>query len=278
MATTMEIPAGCSPVATRLTPGRRRGAWLGAALLASVLAGPIGGAQAALFSDDEARQAILDLRKRVDEQNTQQRQQQAELAEQVNQLRRSLLDLNTQLEQLRAEMARLRGQDEQLAREVSELQRKTRDVEQGVDERMRRIEPQKVTVDGKEFLVEPDEKRLFDAAMESVRKADFAGAAQGFSAFLRRYPASGYGPTAQFWLGNAHYGKRDYKDAIAAFRGLISSSPDSPRIPEALLSIANCQAELKDNKAARKTLDDLIKAYPASEAAQAAKERMLSLK
>jgi tol-pal system protein YbgF len=254
------------------------GARLGAALLAlsAALAGP--SAHAAIFGDDEARQAILDLRKRVDEANEAQRLRQVELGEQINQLRRSLFDLNTQIEQMRAEMARMRGQDEQLAREVSELQRKQRDVEQGVDERIRRIEPQKVSVDGKEFLADPDEKRLFDAAMESVRKADFAAAAQGFGGFLRRYPTSGYGPTAQFWLGNAQYGKRDYKEAIAAFRGLIATAPDNARVPEALLSIANCQAELKDNKAARKTLDELIKAYPASEAAQAARERMLSLK
>lgn len=254
------------------------GSRLGAALLAlsAALAGP--SAHAAIFGDDEARQAILELRKRVDDANEAQRLRQVELGEQIGQLRRSLLELNSQIEQLRAEMARMRGQDEQLAREVSELQRKQRDVEQGVDERIRRIEPQKVSVDGKEFLADPDEKRLFDTAMESVRKADFAAAAQGFGGFLRRYPTSGYGPTAQFWLGNAHYGKRDYKEAIAAFRSLIATAPENARVPEALLSIANCQAELKDNKAARKTLDELIKAYPASEAAQAARERMLSLK
>ncbi|MFM8900281.1 MAG: tol-pal system protein YbgF [Burkholderiales bacterium] len=235
-------------------------------------------AQAALFSDDEARRAILDLRKRVDENNEAARARQIELLDQISQLRRSLLELNTQIEQLRAEMARMRGQDEQLAREVSELQRKQRDVEQGVDERMRRIEPQKVSVDGKEFLADPDEKRSYEAAMDTMRKADFAGAVQGFAAFLKRYPASGYAPSAYLWLGNAHYGKREYKEAIAAFRAMMANAPDSVRVPEALLSIANCQIELKDTKAARKTLDDLVKAHPKSEAAQAARERLATLK
>ncbi|MCX7234495.1 MAG: tol-pal system protein YbgF, partial [Burkholderiales bacterium] len=50
------------------------------------------------------------------------------------------------------------------------------------------------------------------------------------------------------------------------------------RAPEAALSVANCQAELKDTRGARKTLDDLIKAYPASEAAGAAKDRLKVLK
>ena len=36
--------------------------------------------------------------------------------------------------------------------------------------------------------------------------------------------------------------------------------------------------ELRDAKAARRTLDELVKAYPASEAAQAGRERLASLK
>jgi TolA-binding protein len=35
---------------------------------------------------------------------------------------------------------------------------------------------------------------------------------------------------------------------------------------------------LKDTKAARKTLEDLLKAYPQSEAASAAKERLARLR
>ena len=83
---------------------------------------------------------------------------------------------------------------------------------------------------------------------------------------------------ARFWQGNALYGKRDYKEAIVAFRAFVVRSPESERAPEALLAIANSQAEMKDKVAARKTLDELIKAYPKSEAAVAGKERLASLK
>jgi tol-pal system protein YbgF len=82
----------------------------------------------------------------------------------------------------------------------------------------------------------------------------------------------------RFWLGNAQYGKRDYKDAIATFRAFVAGAPEHPRAPEAMLALANTQAELKDTRGARKTIDDLVKAYPRSEAAQAGKERLASLK
>jgi TolA-binding protein len=84
--------------------------------------------------------------------------------------------------------------------------------------------------------------------------------------------------TALFWLGNAQYATRNYKEAVVNFRSLIAKNPEHVRAPEAVLSVANCQLELKDTKGARTTLTNLIKAYPQSEASVAAKERLASLK
>lgn len=249
----------------------------GAALMSAVLLA-MPAAQAGLFDDEEARRAILDLRQRIDQGNEQSRARQAEQTEQINLLRRSLLDLNTQLEQMRAELAKLRGQDEQLTRDVSELQRRQKDVQQSFDDRVRKLEPQKVSADGKEFLADAEEKRQYDEAIAVLRKGDFAGAAAALSTFTKRYPSSGYNDSALFWLGNAQYGRREYKEAIASFRSMVAAAPDHPRAPEALLSIANCQVELKDTKGARRTLDELLKTYPKSEAAQAGRERLASLK
>ena len=235
-------------------------------------------AQAQLFADDDARKAILDLRARLAQSEEQAKARNAELAEQIQTMRRSLLDMNSQLEAVRAEAARLRGSNEQLLRDVSELQRRQRDVAQAVDDRLRKVEPQKVTIEGREFLVDPEEKRQYEAALAQLRAGDFDRAAQSFAAFQVRWPASGYGASARYWQGNALYGKRDYKEAINAFRAFLAKAPDSERASEAMLAIANSQAEMKDKPAARKTLDELIKAYPKSEAAVAAKERLAALK
>ncbi len=248
------------------------------AMLAAVAAGP---ARAALFEDDEARKAIIDLRARLtasEEQARKSQADQAQLTDQIQQLRRSLLDLNGQLEALRGELARLRGQDEQLARDVAELQRRQKDLAQGVDERVRKLEPQKVSLDGKEFLAEQEEKRQYDDAIALLRSGDFDKSAITLASFLRRFPSSGYADSARFWLGNAQYGKRDYKEAIATFRSFIATAPDHPRAPEAMLALANSQAESKDVKGARRTLDELIKQYPKSEAAQAGRDRLAALK
>jgi tol-pal system protein YbgF len=241
---------------------------LGAVLLAC------GAAQAQLFPDNEARKAIVEIRA-ADEQ---QKKVVADLTEQVTQLKRSLLELNNQIEALRGELARSRGSNEQLARDVSELQRRAKDIAQGVDERMRKLEPQKVSLDGKDFLADAEEKRQYDDAFASVRGGDFASAVPSLSGFLHRWPQSGYADSARFWLGNAQYGKRDLKEAIAAFRAFIAAAPDHARVPEAMLAIANSQSESKDSKGARVTLTELLRKYPQSEAAQAGRERLAALK
>ena len=237
--------------------------------------------QAGLFDDEEARKAILELRQKVDTHkqagDAADIEQRKALEESNAALRRSLLDLQNQLEALRAEQAKLRGQDEQLAKDVAELQRRQKDMVQAVDERVRRFEPTKVTVDGREFSAEPAEKRDYDAAFAVFRKPDFPASQVAFIDFIRRYPQSGYNPSALFWLGNAQYATRNYVEAISNFRSMIAQAPDHPKASEAALSIANCQIEIKDNRAARKTLEDLMKVYPQSEAAAAAKDRLARL-
>jgi tol-pal system protein YbgF len=251
---------------------------LHALALAALLAAGCGSARAALFEDDEARKAILELRNRVGQLERTNTEQGTALRDEIQQLRRQLVDLNNQLELMRGEEAKLRGLNEQLTRDVAELQRRQKDVSQGIDERLRKFEPQQVTVDGKSFNADPDEKHLYEEALAPMRNGDFANAANLLSAFLQRYPRSGYVDSARFWLGNALYGKRQYKEAIASFRAFVSGAPQHPRAPEGLLAIANCQIEMKDTKGAKATLNELLKSYGQSEAAQAAKERLAALK
>ena len=244
-----------------------------AALVAMSLLG-LGSAQAALFEDDEARRAILDLRQRLEATNNALKAQ----ADDNAQLRRVLVELQGQIDTMQAELSKSRGAQEQLTRDVSDLQLRQRDAQTGLEERLRKFEPATVSLDGREFQVDPAEKREYDATMDIFRKGDFAAAQAGLQRFLQRYPQTGYLPSALFWLGNASYAVKDYKASMAQFRQMLTVAPTHARASEALLAISNVQIELKDTKAARKTLEDLIKAYPQSDVAQAARDRLPKLR
>jgi tol-pal system protein YbgF len=231
-----------------------------------------------LFEDDDARKAILDLRQRLDEVRLDVDRGRKASADESAALGKSLLDLQRQIELSRSEMSALRGENERLVRELTDVQRKLKDHVQTVNDRLVKLEPVKAKIDGVEFSADPRESRDFDAALGVFRKGDFSSAQSNFVAFIDRYPSSGYAPTALFWLANAQYATRDYKEAIVNFRALVAKNPGHVRAPEAVLSVANCQMELKDPKGAKKTLNELIKAYPESEAAVAAQERLSVLK
>lgn len=226
-------------------------------------------AQAALFEDDEARKAILDIRTRLTNM-------QSEIDAKAD--KANNFELNNQSEQLRQEIARLRGQIEVLTNELANAQKRQKDFYVDLDNRLRKLEPQQVTVDGKEAMVEQGEQRSYDAALAYFKAGDYRSAGAAFYDFTRRYPQSALVPSAQYWLGNTYYAQRDYRNAITAQQVVVKNHADSPKAADALLNIASCYMELKDKTAARKTLETLIAQYPESPSAQTAKERLSALK
>jgi tol-pal system protein YbgF len=253
-------------------------------------------AHAGIFDDDEARKAILDLRQQITSitatVNTNLTAAQQKNADEMAQLRKSLFELQNQIDKQKSDVSQLRGDNEVLARNLAEMQIRLKDIaqaaeqkiqaaeqrSQAVEQKLTKLEPVKISLDGREFMADPTEKRDFDAAFELFRSGDFVKSQKALFDFIQRYPGSGYSPSALYWLGNAQYSNRDYKEAIINFRSMISKTPEHLRAPEALLSIANCQLEMKDPKSAKKTLEDLLKAYPKSEAAFAGVERMRTIK
>lgn len=226
-------------------------------------------AQGALFDDDEARRAILDIRERLDSFN---RRLENKADKSTN------LDLAGQSEQLRTELAKLRGQIEVLANELANEQRRQKDFYTDLDTRLRKIEPQKATVDGREVNIEPAEQKTYDAALAYFKAGDYKNAGSTFFNFLRLYPQSGFAASAHYWLGNTYYAQRDYRNAIASQQTVVNNYPDNPKAPDALLNIASCYTELKDKAAAKKALDALVAQYPDSSAAQTAKERLAAFR
>ena len=223
-------------------------------------------AHAGLFDDDDARRAILDLRTQVASSNTR-----------IENLTKSLLDLTNQISQLQQSLAEARGQNETLANALSQLQIQQKDYYTARDGRLKKLEPQKTTVEGVEGTVMPGEKNAFDLALSQFQKGDYKGAIQGFSGFISSYPQSLYKPDAQYWMGNAYYAQRDYKRSDALLQSIVQNFPTHPKAPEALLALANNQAETGKKAAARKTLQALIAQYAQTETAQVAKERLAKL-
>ena len=77
-------------------------------------------AQAGIFSDNEARQAILDLRSEVKAQGDSKNAEIAKLMEQTEGLHRSLLSLQNQIEELKQSNSQQTGKIEELQKQLQD--------------------------------------------------------------------------------------------------------------------------------------------------------------
>ena len=213
----------------------------------------------ALFSDEDARKAIVDLRKTVAGSQS------------------VILDLQSQVDKLKSENAQLRGQIEGLQKQADELSANQKAYYRDLDKRVGVFEPQTIQVEGVSGLVQPGEKAAYDEALASFQASNLKKANTELSSFINKYPSSPYLPLALYWSGNTKYALKDYPGAITQLQTLMNKYPDHPRIPAATLSLANAQLESGKKTLAKKLLTDLMAKYPDSDSAKEAKKIAASL-
>jgi len=247
---------------------------------------------AQLFDDNEARRRIERLRQEVEayRQANEARIAKAEAAAQEaaerSADRGAILDLAQQIENLRSDIAKMRGQLEVIANQADTAEARQKQLYLDIDTRLRKLEesreraaaapekPAAAAAPAAEAEPSPAEAKAYQAALDQFKLGNYSLAVAAMQGFLVTYPTSPLAPNAQYWIGMALSGQRDYKSAIAAQRKLLSSWPDSPKAPDAMLSIASAQETMGDRASARKTLEELIAKYPASSSATSAKQRL----
>ena len=121
-------------------------------------------------------------------------------------------------------------------------------------------------------------EQRYGRAFDALKAGDYAASIAGMRDFIARHPDHPLADNAYYWLGQTHYLNRDYVQAIEAFASVGSKSPDSAKAPDALLKRGLSEVELKRIEAARRSFNDLIARYPASEAARLAREQLQRLR
>ena len=228
-------------------------------------------AHAALFSDDEARKGVTELRQRLDAQQETLTRMDRDLKELGD--KRAVIELSNMIEGLRRDIASLRGQLEVLANRIDGLDKRQKDLYVDLDTRIRKFETVQAEKD-KATQAAQAEQQSYEAGLAQFKANNYGAAIQTLQQFLVSYPSSQLAPSAQYWIGNAFYALRDFKSSIAAQQKLVATWPDSAKAPDALLNAASSQREMGDLNAERTTLKALVTKYPNSPAAEQAKQRL----
>jgi tol-pal system protein YbgF len=242
---------------------------------------------AGLFSDNEARQQIVELEGRLTTAEETLVKLQAAYQQQGNAYKQqtsAMLDLQTSIESINAELRKLRGQNEELAHNLQDLEKRQKDLYVDLDGRLHRFEAgdggAAEKASSKKNKVEDTgaENRALEVAYNFYKNERYQNAVNAFQEFLVTYPQSIHVANIRYWLGNSYFVLKDYKASLENYQQLVNKFEEHPKVVDALFSIADCHELLRDKEAAKLTLKQVVQKYPNTEAAAKAKKRLSTFK
>jgi tol-pal system protein YbgF len=223
-------------------------------------------------------------------------------------------DLLLQIQRLQAEIQLLRGTVEQQQFDLEQLKRQQKDQYVDLDARLRGREdgppaaspapasgpsnpadamrtPRPPSGDGGGVVVPSSdsaglslelseaarpagEKEAYRDAFDLLKKRRYDAAVVAFNDLLKRWPNGELADNAHYWLGEAHYVKRDFPAAVKQFRTVLDDYPLSPKVAGSMLKIGYIQGEQKEWGKARSTLEELVRKFPGSTEARLANGRL----
>ena len=125
---------------------------------------------------------------------------------------------------------------------------------------------------------ERSDRAEYERILAYFKEGNLDGSRDGFSTFLTEYPNSDLAPNARYWLGESHYGKKDYKQAIDSYDRVELDYPQSEKVPAAILKKGFAYLALKDKKRASSAFKQVVTLYPKSPEAGKAYDKLNQMK
>jgi len=109
----------------------------------------------------------------------------------------------------------------------------------------------------------------YAAALATYRAREHGQAVIDFLDFIAKYPKHPLAGNAQYWIGEAYWAQRDYRQALVEFEKVFEHGP--AKAPDALLKIGLCYLRLSDVPRAQQAWQRVVNEYPKSESASMAR-------
>ena len=109
----------------------------------------------------------------------------------------------------------------------------------------------------------------YAAALATYRAREHGQAVIDFMDFIAKYPKHPLAANAQYWIGEAYWAQRDYRQALIEFEKVFERGP--AKAPDSLLKIGLCHLRLNDLARAQQAWQRVVNEYPKSEPAAMAR-------
>ncbi len=115
--------------------------------------------------------------------------------------------------------------------------------------------------------IDPEAKKVYEAALAQVNGKQYDRALESLSAFLVRFPDHPYAENATYWRGECYYARGEYLRAAEQFEAVVARGAGM-KAPDALLKIGACHERLGASDRAKEYWDRLRREFPRSDAAR----------
>ena len=171
--------------------------------------------------------------------------------------------VDDRINQLQQSLSQLTGQIEQLQNRNQQLQQQMEKMRADYDYRIDQLEkgggggkppPRSGASSGAAASSSPTAApaagsgssgdQAYHDAFKLLQDGDYAGAERGFRSFVQRNPQSPLAGSAEYWLGETYYARRDYSNALTAYAEGYKVYKSSPKGPDNLLKLGITLAAL----------------------------------
>ena len=115
----------------------------------------------------------------------------------------------------------------------------------------------------------------YDQALALFRSRHYAESLAILEGMQSRQLDADLAVRTEYWKGENHFGRQEYKVAVASFETVISSGESTKR-PDAMLMMARCFEQLHDAVNARLALERCVREYASDRAGQIARHKLES--
>ena len=107
-----------------------------------------------------------------------------------------------------------------------------------------------------------DPKQLYETAYGYLLQRDYGAAEVAFDEFLKKFPGDSLSGNAQYWLGESHFVRGQYKAAAGAFLKGYQTYAQNAKAPDSLLKLAMSLDRLGQKDAACSSFSELNSKFP----------------
>jgi tol-pal system protein YbgF len=120
----------------------------------------------------------------------------------------------------------------------------------------------------------PLPRELYSQAYADYTRGNYDLAIQEFQEYLRIYPEGDYAGSALYFIGQCHYGKQRFREAIDAWDALFRTYPSSVKLPDAHYWKAVTLERIGRRPQALIEYRYVVDHFPNSEAGRRAREKL----